>query len=352
MSHLTRQTPLRTFCAGLAISTAAYIFSRRNEWAICDAELRSQDIPFSAKKILTAEQIISLKISSCGISENSEFADSLFECEKGENGNWIVIRRKKSISPPVQIPLCEGIGNLTLVCQGTDFLRQAVEEQMPIYAIEQIPKRFSSGVIGQVYKITMPDKKTAIIKVKRTHVNVREGVTFDPIRLGGSIAPLSLAEMIRSFEQSECIVRESCHFQKSPHYAECYGLVYVQELNVWAVAYEYLEGEHPSNYSHNPELGKKIFASIAEGLKVLDEQRAPHTDLKNTNILIRKDGMAMFFDDVYKRQKDEYWSQTSEESKREFGVLLSEALSPAPEITQLIHSCKDMSWDEIIRILS
>ncbi len=376
----TRKTRLFGVGCITGFSTfSAYQFSKRKT-APC-IHSTEEEFPFDIEKILTTKEIIQLKISSCGVSEKPEFKGSIFKCTKGEADTWIVIRQKVTAPSSARIPLCQGTGEFDIDFVGTDFFQEAQKEKIFMCGIEQVPDTFSSGCIGHVYSITMPNGKRAVCKVYRGGMQATKNHIFLPLRLGGDIKPLSLDGMIHSFNKSMNIVKTSRLFQKSPHYPDCLGVIYIKEWNVWAVAYEHLEGSHPSNYNTDLEKGRKIFTSIAKGLKILDEQGAACTDLKSSNVLIRQDGMAMFFDDIYVDGQRSSLEE-SRNSKQQFGTLLYNALMPRAdrmaeqatprnydwvepamskmeralgiETAHLIHACwnHSITWDEIIQKLS
>jgi serine/threonine protein kinase len=199
-----------------------------------------------------------------------------------------------------------------------------MREAVPVYAIEQLPEQYSAGVCGNVYRVDLPNSRKAVFKIDKSYIRDKNAHG--------------------SFKTSLSFFRTSCEVQKSRHYADCYGLIYIKELNLWGTIYECLGGTHPTNFDRN------TLIKIAEGLKFLDEQGVPHTDLKNSNILIHKDGTAMFFDDVYEK------TRTSKDSKSNFGYLVYTELMNknkecGRELEEFVKDIENKSWDEIIQNL-
>lgn len=273
----------------------------------------------------------------------------------------------------------------------TDIYQDLTSIDMPMMEIENVPKKLLNGAMGQVYIVKANDEKV-VFKLQRRHGSTcREGGNFFPRRLEGLvntdektvfIGKVSEAWALYSFEKSYEMAKKHRALEISVNYTKCYGIVFVREFNLWGVIYEYIDGKPLSTYCNDVDKIQRRMQSLAEGLKSLDRQGYPQTDLEN-NVLILKsdDRTAVLFDDITADKSSPSSPEIALRSKEKFGhifyrILAREGIgvSIGPEgrtstITkkakeifatyhfwgELIYKCdidpSGVTWDEIITTL-
>jgi len=176
---------------------------------------------------------------------------------------------------------------------------------IPVITVAQLPEMQGQGTYGQVYRLD-----DLVFKVRKVFAGAIGTQTFYPFRLKPEagkvlpnaifIEPCSEDTMVKSYQDALDRATAHARLPKSPNLTSCRGLVYIEELNLWAVAYDYVEGPLLRYKIMNRETILKVMICISKALKSLDKAGYPKTDVYNMNVIMKKDGTPVLFDDLAK----------------------------------------------------
>jgi len=275
-----------------------------------------------------------------------------------------------------KIPMLEGGGHVCLEpFAGFD---EALRLGIPVSAIDQLPDEiFGKGGFGQVYRSNSPSGPL-VIKIRKPFIRCADDADFYPKRVKKTeskswekiahVGPQDKEKMLGSFVDALGRAKAHSRLPKSPHYTQCLGIVYVRELNVFAVAYNYVHG--PLLKEAMPNLQQKalkILYSLSQTLKSLDECGYPYFDFSHHGNVILADGnIPVLFDDLAEGEPSRCVSELSRDNFVQYICdLLAESFKAerhrtmvqrdwdrlGPELNALIDRSVERTWERIIAAL-
>jgi len=303
---------------------------------------QSKDIPFNSPCILNTTQVLSLSIDRCGLSDNPHFRNSYFEIEFLKEKGYRIVRRPWK---PVNrvFPICGQTNEISFPSWfGLEKLMK--KNDVPVYVIERLPKKILGfGAGGHVYDLS-GTLDNSVIKIDK---------------MFSQSEPMTISsDMILSFNHSLGNARALRKLPGDPRVLRCKGIMRVIESNQWGVVYEKIETEctylhHLANICEMAAPLPRIFSfmrNLALGLQLLDRYGCSQTDLKEENILIRKNGLPVIIDLSKKTP--------SIASRQQFGALLNKAVGDFDDVSNLVHACssnqsmEEFGWDDVLDALN
>lgn len=301
-------------------------------------KLTARNFPFDTPLLLTSEQFAATKLRILGSGEvdgDKTFKDSRIDVKYDTQKNIILTRRRFRITR-VQLPIL-GNNQSSIPFDSYDLYSEEMLRCQSIakYALKQIPQVLGRGCMGQVYSVEISQKEAAVFKLRNMDAGAREGQAFYPLRNKGNqentrfktyIDKRSNHNMDGSFCAAVSVVKALSQLPPSPHIPKCYGIVYIEEFNLWGPIYEKIEGSDLPDHYETIEKVKRIMKGVAEGLKLLDEHGHAYTDIDRSNIMVREiDETPVIVDDPVKDEPSRD-PESSLSSRKKFGTLLYNAL--------------------------
>lgn len=236
------------------------------------------------------------------------------------------------------LPYLDGEGSLQMEPVGLEF-EKALRHKIPLYAVKTIrlAPKIGEGYFGEVYKAAIPDGSTIVYKIRKRY----------------SQEVKSEAITIKSFE--DALDRAIAHqnLPKSRYFTECRGIVYVEDLKLWGVSYEFIPGR-PSSHFDDRATMIEVMTHLCQALKILDSHGYPNPDIRG-NFIIR-DGIPVLFDDLAKGSPS-HDPQLSVRSRSDFGELFDVRKFNSVDVFRLHwdctskHSMGEFGWDQIAKTL-
>lgn len=350
--------------------------------------ITADNLPFNKTYLISVEQVCQLRILGTGRSTLEEFADSSFDCtSKGEQ--WLLERKPfKKHNFTIETPDKEKSVEISAWSELESFMK---ERDISTFALENLPSDpIGTGCLGQVYNL-QNKTKPLVFKLGKAWSSTKMSETFYLKNQEADaknkdfygrkyIRPLNDSDMSSSFSHSLNTARQLFKLShKSDYILSFEGIVYVKDLNQWGVVYERIEDGrtlYDVGLKGNNKTLYKTMIGVANGLQILDQHGHPETDVKPSNVMIRKDGTPVIID-LDMRSKTPGDSITS---RQQFGSLLYRTISKkevtfqnAPndkidkkslldekipeEIVELIFECwsnddmEKVSWEKIKNVL-
>jgi hypothetical protein len=242
---------------------------------------------------------------------------------------------------------------------------EARRYNISLYAVKKLSdQKLGAGKSGIVYRAEAPDRTPIVYKIEKEFIKRRPHWGTNMVRQDNK-------EMINgSFQFALTCAKAHRNLPKSTHFPNFRGIVYLEELNIFGRAYDFIPGSNLDESIVQSKHPLSMLISLCEALKILDESGYAYHDLIRENVILREDSTAVLFDDIATKSPV-HLPNRSMESRRKFGHFIFSFLSPSgsheredlvkelgSSLGGIIADCvenkksmKECSWDHIESVL-